>query len=43
MFNAFLKSFDTAGSPQAKSIFNDVAMEATVKSGNNGMLMQWKN
>ena len=28
MFNAFLESFDSAGSPQAKSIFNDViAME----------------
>ena len=37
MFNAFLKSFDTAGSPQAKSIFNDVAMEAGVKSGNKYM------
>jgi hypothetical protein len=34
MFNAFLKSFDSAGSPQAKSIFNDVAMDAGVKSGN---------
>ena len=34
MFNAFLKSFETAGSPQAKSIFNDVAAEASVKSGN---------
>jgi len=37
MFNAFLKSFDTAGSPQAKSIFNDVAMQTGVKSGNKYM------
>tara|TARA_R100001480_G_scaffold111926_1_gene112942 strand:- start:1711 stop:4755 length:3045 start_codon:yes stop_codon:yes gene_type:complete len=37
MFNAFLKSFDSAGSPQAKSIFNDVAMTAGVKSGNKYM------
>jgi len=37
MFNAFLKSFDTAGSPQAKSIFNDVAMTAGVKSSNKYM------
>ena len=37
MFNAFLKSFDSAGSPQAKSIFNDVSMTAGVKSGNKYM------
>ena len=34
MFNTFLKSFDTAGSPQAKSIFNDVAMDAQVIAKN---------
>jgi len=38
MFNAFLKSFDTAGSPQAKSIFNDVAQTAGVKSSNKYMV-----
>jgi len=37
MFNAFLKSFDTAGSPQAKSIFNDVSQTAGVKSSNEYM------
>ena len=34
MFNTFLQSFDTAGSPQAKSIFNDVAMDAQVTAKN---------
>jgi hypothetical protein len=34
LFNTFFKSFDSAASPQAKSIFNDVAMDAGVKSGN---------
>jgi len=37
MFNAFFSAFDSAGSPQAKSIFNDVAMDASVKSGNKYM------
>ena len=37
LFNSFFKSFDTAGSPQAKSIFNDVAEEVMIKSGNKYM------
>ena len=37
LFNTFFKSFDSAGSPQAKSIFNDVAENAMVKSGNKYM------
>ena len=37
MFNAFFSAFDSAGSPQAKSIFRDVAMDASVKSGNKYM------
>ena len=37
LFNTFFKSFDTAASPQAKSIFNDVAEDAMVKSGNKYM------
>ena len=37
MFNAFFGAFDSAGSPQAKSIFKDVAMDASVKSGNKYM------
>ena len=37
LFNTFFKSFDTAGSPQAKSIFDDVAENVMVKSGNKYM------
>ena len=37
LFNSFFKSFDTAGSPQAKSIFNDVAEDVMIKSGNKYM------
>lgn len=37
LFNAFFSSFDSAGSPQAKSIFNDVAMDSSVKAGNKYM------